>query len=413
MDDQYFVFATAGIILVYFLVNVVVRKFDPFAPVWLFLLGYVQVYIIQAVSYHEWALRGSGQELVTAANSRALWAIIWFLTVYHLGIGPRSPLSYLGRLADGRRPWSLPSWPLRWFSGDLFCAGVMIRGGITGAETISAEEALLRSFPFVMMVAAIMLIVTGRTLAVPSPLFLPAGLLVAASLRCHLDVQRQALTFADRCSFHGLCLLYHASESGPHGRFCWPLLSRRALVVAIAIGWRNNDDYELSFVGIHSVSLGFQDRKDPRKSQYQGRRKTARVETTTYETTEYGGFLLMMDTVPRNRIMITEPIIFAYRFYIYPSNRLAHQAALRPGPVGQRLDRWLGDGSRRGIHKPGNRDPRGHTAQRRCCRDPHCPGLHRSSSPHRLRVFPPPLGRPLGPVLVGDHLLQRMVHGRE
>ena len=51
MDDQYFVFATAGIILVYFLVNVVVRKFDPFAPVWLFLLGYVQVYIIQAVSY--------------------------------------------------------------------------------------------------------------------------------------------------------------------------------------------------------------------------------------------------------------------------------------------------------------------------------------------------------------------------
>ena len=63
MDDQYFVFATAGIILVYFLVNVVVRKFDPFAPVWLFLVGYVQVYIIQAVSYREWALRVRGQEL--------------------------------------------------------------------------------------------------------------------------------------------------------------------------------------------------------------------------------------------------------------------------------------------------------------------------------------------------------------
>ena len=39
----------------------VVRKFDPFAPVWLFLVGYVQVYIIQAVSYHEWALRVRGK----------------------------------------------------------------------------------------------------------------------------------------------------------------------------------------------------------------------------------------------------------------------------------------------------------------------------------------------------------------
>ena len=87
MDDQYFVFATAGIILVYFLVNVVVRKFDPFAPVWLFLLGYVQVYIIQAVSYHEWALEIRGKDLVTAANFRALWAIVWFLAVYHLGAG--------------------------------------------------------------------------------------------------------------------------------------------------------------------------------------------------------------------------------------------------------------------------------------------------------------------------------------
>ena len=119
MDDQYFVFATAGIILVYFLVNVVVRKFDPFAPVWLFLVGYVQVYIIQAVSYHEWALRIRGKDLVTAANFRALWAIIWFLTVYHLGIARDLPLSYLGLLADGRRPWSLPSWPLRRCSGDF------------------------------------------------------------------------------------------------------------------------------------------------------------------------------------------------------------------------------------------------------------------------------------------------------
>ncbi len=103
MDERYFVFATAGIILVYFLVNVIVRKFDPFAPVWLFLVGYVQVYIIQAVSYHEWALRVRGQELVAAANCRALWRSCgsWPCTIWESAHD--LPLSYPGPPADGRR----------------------------------------------------------------------------------------------------------------------------------------------------------------------------------------------------------------------------------------------------------------------------------------------------------------------
>ena len=83
-----------GSSLTYFLVNVIGRKFDPFSPVWLFLVGYVQVYIIQALSYQEWALRIRGQDLVAAANFRALWALVWFLLVYHLGlqcpVGPRA-----------------------------------------------------------------------------------------------------------------------------------------------------------------------------------------------------------------------------------------------------------------------------------------------------------------------------------
>src|SRR5208283_5345788 len=52
----------------------------------------------------------------------------------------------------------------------------------------------------------------------PVPGFTPAALLPRRSLgrgrlRCNMDVQRQALTFADRCAVHGLCLLYHAVEA--------------------------------------------------------------------------------------------------------------------------------------------------------------------------------------------------------
>ena len=69
MTELYYVYGTAGVILTYFLAQVTTRKFDPFAPTWLFLVGYVQIYIIQAISYHDWAVSvrgaraGRGSEL--------------------------------------------------------------------------------------------------------------------------------------------------------------------------------------------------------------------------------------------------------------------------------------------------------------------------------------------------------------
>src|SRR5271166_4314547 len=156
VDEQSLVFMTAGVMLIYFLAQVARGTFDPFAPVWLFLLGYGQVYVIQALSYHEWALDIRGKDLVTAANFRALWAIIWFLAVYHLRAGraiapvlPRPPRRWSPMVIAMLAP-PLIAW-------GLFCAGVMIKGGLQAAETGSAEEALLKSFPFVLMVAAIML----------------------------------------------------------------------------------------------------------------------------------------------------------------------------------------------------------------------------------------------------------------
>ena len=132
MDEQSLVLATAGVILVYFLAQVARRAFDPFAPVWLFLVGYAQVYVIQALSYHEWALEVRGKDLVAAANFRALWATR--LVPGRLpsrGSAADRPCTTpaAARMVDRCHCHARPSVDC---SGDLFCAGVVIRGEITG-----------------------------------------------------------------------------------------------------------------------------------------------------------------------------------------------------------------------------------------------------------------------------------------
>ena len=294
MDEQALVIAIAGLLLVYFLAHIFTQRFDPFAPVWLFLLGYAQVYVIQALSYHDWALEVRGKDLVTAANFRALWAIAWFLAVYQFGAGrlialglPRPPGNWSPMVSTVLAP-PLVVW-------GLFCAGVMIKGGIQAAEATSAEESLLRSFPFVMMVAAVMLIVTGRTQFATRPLFVAAGLTVAAAyvvIWMFNGKRSHALIGV----LSTVCALYISRGKRPS----WPVLIATlctgALVVGIAIGWRNNRDYELSFEGFTQYlsefklakvteSLNLEEQDDP-------------LDSKSHETTEYGGFLLMMDTVP-------------------------------------------------------------------------------------------------------------------
>jgi hypothetical protein len=294
MEEQVFVIAIAGVLLLYFLSHVFTRTFDPFAPVWLFLLGYAQVYVIQALSYHDWALEIRGKDLVTAANFRALWAIIWFLAVYQFGAGrsialalPRPPGNWSPMVSAMLAP-PLVVW-------GLFCAGMMIRGGIQAVEVNSAEESLLRSFPFVMMVAAVMLIVTGRTQSESRPLFVAAGLMVAA-LYVVIWMFNGKRSHALIGVLSTVCALYISRRKRPS----WPVLIATlcagALVVGIAIGWRNNGDYELSFGGFTQYlsefqiakvfeSLNLEEQDDP-------------MDSKSHETKEYGGFLLMMDAVP-------------------------------------------------------------------------------------------------------------------
>ena len=294
MEELQFVYATIGLIVLYFLVQVVTRKLDPFTPVWLFLVGYLQVYVIQALSFHQWAIDVRGKDLVAAANFRSFWALLWFLCIYQLGLGRA-----VARV--------LPSPPRRWSPAligvlspplimwGLFCANMFARGDAPTAETFTQEEALFRSFPFVMLVAAVMLVVTGRTNNTSRPIFLWAGLLAGAAY--------VAIWMFNGKRSHSLigllatvCAFYLARLKRPS----WPILISTSLagllVVTIAIGWREVSDYQRSVAGFVQylgdfrpqkvlVSLNVKDEDDE-------------PEIKTYETVEYGGFLLMMDTVP-------------------------------------------------------------------------------------------------------------------
>jgi hypothetical protein len=295
MDELLPVCGSAAVIIVYFLAHLIGRKFDPFAPVWLFLIGFGQVYVIQAVSYHGWAVSARGKDLVAAANFRAFWALLWFLAVYHLGPGklaapllPRPPRGWPAKLIAMVSPL-LVLW-------GLLCAGIAVGSGAGSAQTVSAEESLFRSFPFVMMVAAVLLIVTGRSITAPRPVFVLWGLAIAL-----LYVSLWMFNGRRSHSLIGVLTTVCAYYSARLARPSWPVLIATsfagALVVAIAIGWRNSPDYERSAAGFVSFLGDFRvatildslnvsnDESDP--------------DFLTHETEEYGGYLLMMDTVPQ------------------------------------------------------------------------------------------------------------------
>jgi len=292
MDDLQYVYATAGVMALYFAWQVATKRFDPFAPVWLFFVGYVQIYVIQALSYHDWAVGVRGEEVVATANARALWALAWFLAVYHLG-GGRLVARRLPRPPSG---WSAPTVAalcpvlIAW---GLLCAGVF--GGGSAQEEVSAEGALLRSFPFVMMVAAILLITTGRRASAPKPAFLYAGLAVAGFyvLIWMFNAKRSHSLMGVLTT---VCALYITRRKRPSWAVLGATAFTGALVVAVSIGWRNNPNYERSFSGFFEfvgdfdvakilVSMDVADEEDVGPD-------------VSYESKEYGGYLLMLDTVP-------------------------------------------------------------------------------------------------------------------
>jgi hypothetical protein len=293
--DPLSVYATAGLIVALVVSQAFRRSFDPFAPLWLFLAGYAQVYVIQALSYREYALRVRGPELVAAANFRALWALAWFVAVYHL-----APCRWAAR--------RLPVPPARWSASavavltpflviwGLFCAGVALQ---VRDRELTGEESLLLSFPMVLLVAGILLIVTGRNPGRPRPFWTALGLGITASyvLIWMFNGKRSHSLIGVLTT---LCACYVPRYRRPSK----PVLAASALagmlVVSLAIGWRGNEDYDRTLSGFFEfvgdfdpenilVNLNIKDRNavDPSSKR-----------PASYETEEYGGFLLMMDTVP-------------------------------------------------------------------------------------------------------------------
>jgi hypothetical protein len=294
MDELIYAYATGGLILLFFIVQVARRRFDPFAPVWLFLVGYGQVYVVQAISYHDWAIGVRGKDLVAAANLRSFWAIAWFLLVYMIGIG---------RKAAAVLPAPPKSWPpmaVALISPPLillglYCSGLFISGGIQSTEDMSSEELLLLSFPFVMIVAAVMLIVTGQGAESQKRYFSTAGLLTAAAyvLIWMYNGKRSHSLIGILAT---VCAFYLTRRKRPS----WPVLISTAvagsLVVAVALGWRETREYERSFMGFAQFIGDF--KLDKVLVSLNVKEDNTSDDITTYETAEYGGFLLMMDTVP-------------------------------------------------------------------------------------------------------------------
>jgi hypothetical protein len=290
MDEASYAYLTAGVIVAYFVAHVVTRRFDPFAPTWLFLVGFAQVYVVQAIRYHDWAVSVRGKDLVAAADWRALWALLWFLLVYHL-----CPGRAIARI--------LPRPPRRWSSGlvavlapllvlwGLFSAASVIRAG--DEPPVNGQPSFLSNFHFVMLVAGILLIVTGRSIREKRSAFLPLGIMV-----CSLYVLIWMFNGKRSHSLVGVlstvCALYITRQKRPS----WPVLLMTAfagsLAVAVAIGWRNDREHARSLSGFASFLADFEVSRILQSLNV----ADGEEEVKTYETEEYGGFLLMMDTVP-------------------------------------------------------------------------------------------------------------------
>ena len=292
-QDQIPVYLTAAMIVLVFLGSVLRKQFDPFAPLWLFLAGYVQVYVVQAISYREYALRVRGSELVTAANTRAAWAIAWFLLIYHCGIAKKIA-ARLPRVASCWSPALVVAVSPPLIAWGLICAGVALR-----SMEVAQEENILRAFPIVMLASGVMLLVTGRQPAKPRPILTACGLMVV-------------LAYVAIWMFNGR--RSHAVIGVLTGIAAWYLPRFRrpsmpvlgltavacALVVSLALGWRNNLRYEPTPAGFLRYLTEFDASSMLINLNLKEKNDTVSplVEQESKETEEYGGFLLMMYAVP-------------------------------------------------------------------------------------------------------------------
>jgi len=288
--ELYPAYGTTAILIGTFVVYVASRKFDPFAPIWMFFVGYTQIYVFQAINYHEWAVRVRGTDMVMTANFRACWALIWFLVAYHSGI----PKLVAARLPAPPVQWSPAiisaiSPPLTLWG--LLSAGLLLR---SASAEVSAERAIIGSFPFVLLVSAVLLIVTGRAGGRSRPLFTTMGVMVGVAYvfiwmfngkRSHSLMGVMAT----------ICAFYISRVKRPS----WPVLFMTGflgvLAVSIAIAWRFDQQRNPNQTAARFVQ--FLTEFDP-NTMLRNMNIEDDSAAESHETEEYGAYLVMLTAVP-------------------------------------------------------------------------------------------------------------------
>jgi hypothetical protein len=296
----YLVYTLGAVIGGLILLQMARRRFDPFEPIWLFLIGYFQVYVVQALTYRDWAVGARGQDLVAAADWRALWAVLWFLAVYYSGLG-----RWLAR--------KLPAPPAGWSQAavavtsplmivwGIIAAGYLMKLGSMSSDDsawLSPEEMLFRSFANLMLVGSILIIVSGRS-GQRKPLVTALGVfLVLAYVAIWVFNGKRSPGLFGVLSL--VAALYITKGKRPR----LPVLAvtgvAGVLVVTLAIGWRGNAYYDPTVAGFSEYvsKLKFDDFLVNLNLKGRGEEDPAMASEVSYETEEYGGFLLMLDTVP-------------------------------------------------------------------------------------------------------------------
>jgi hypothetical protein len=200
------------------------------------------------------------------------------------------------------REWSPPlitfisPWLILW---GLVCAGLVLGRG-AGDDQVSAEGALLRSFPILMLVAAILLIVTGRSGERPSPIYTVAGIgvVLVYIVIWMIHGKRSPPLFGVLAT---LCAFYSSRGKRPSKPVLIATAVAGVMVVSLAIGFRGNKNYEPNLSGflqyVSEFDLGTTLVNLNVKSQHEDAIDLSPA-LESRETEEYGGFLLMMDTVP-------------------------------------------------------------------------------------------------------------------
>ena len=295
MNELTFVYALAALIFGLAAFQIGTKKFDPFAPIWLFLVGIFQEYVIQAISYHEWALRIRGPEIVAQASFRSFWAIAWMMAVYYFGPG-----KLIARF--------LPKPPMFWSTGvmNLACpvlfawglaCGILMARGFASQADASAEAVLLIQFPLMMLVAGVACIVTGRQPGREMPALTALGLAIAFlyMLIWMFIGKRSHSLFA---VLTAVCAYYLPQLKRPS----WPVLFATALAgamaVGLSIGWRYHANRTKQHGNINDFIAFVTDFDPSIVLESINLVDGENLVRTSYETEEYGGFLLMLSTVP-------------------------------------------------------------------------------------------------------------------